>query len=76
MWLVGMACLGVGLTATLTLPLLWRLFAWMGEQAGVSTLVWQAGFLFFFIAPALVISVVLLAHGTHVKSHAQGSRQW
>ena len=76
MWLVGMACLGVGLTATLTLPILWRLFAWMGEQAGVSTLVWQAGFLFFFIAPALVVSVVLLARGNHVKSHGQGSRQW
>ena len=76
MWLVGMACLGVGLTATLTLPVLWRVFAWMGEQAGVSTLVWQAGFLFFFIAPALVVSVVLLARGNHVKSHGQGSRQW
>jgi predicted anti-sigma-YlaC factor YlaD len=76
MWLVGMACLGVGLTATLTLPLLWRLFAWMGEQAGVSTLVWQAGFLFFFIAPALVVSIVLLARGNHVKSHRQGSRPW
>jgi predicted anti-sigma-YlaC factor YlaD len=76
MWLVGMACLGVGLTATLTLPFLWRLFAWIGEQAGVSTLVWQAGFLFFFIAPALLVSVVLLARGTHVKSHRHGSRQW
>ena len=76
MWLVGIACLGVGLTATLTLPVLWRLFAWMGEQAGVSTLVWQAGFLFFFIAPALVVSVVLLARGNHVKSHGQGSGQW
>ena len=76
MWLVGMACLGVGLTATLTLPVLWRLFAWVGEQAGVSTLVWQAGFLFFFIAPALVVSVVLLARGNHVKSHEQGSGQW
>src|SRR5262249_46043428 len=30
-WLVGLACLGVGLSATLTLPFLWRLFAWMGE---------------------------------------------
>ena len=41
LWLVGMACLGVGLSATLTVPFLWRLFAWMGEWAGVSTLVWQ-----------------------------------
>jgi len=76
MWLVGMTCLGVGLTATLTLPLLWCFFAWMGEQAGVPTLVWQAGFLFFFIAPALVVSLVLLARGTHVKSPGQGSRPW
>ena len=37
MWLVAMACLGVGLSATLTVPFLWRLFAWMGERAGVST---------------------------------------
>ena len=74
MWLVGMACLGVGLTATLTLPLLWRLFAWMGEQAGVSTLVWQAAFALFFMAPALVVSILLLARGTHVKSHGGGSR--
>lgn len=73
MWLVGMASLGVGLTATLTLPLLWRLFAWMGEQAGVSNMVWQAGFVVFFIAPALVVSVLLLARGAHVKSHGGGS---
>lgn len=75
MWLVGMACLGVGLSATLTLPLLWRLFAWMGEQAGVSTLAWQAGFAVFFIAPALLVSVLLLARGTHVTNHGERSRQ-
>ena len=76
MWLVGMACLAAGLSATLTLPLLWRLFAWMGEQAGVSTLVWQAGFMVSFIAPALVVSVVLLARGTYAKSYGRESRPW
>ncbi|HEV3205706.1 MAG TPA: zf-HC2 domain-containing protein [Terriglobales bacterium] len=74
MWLVGMACLGVGLSATLTLPLLWRLFAWMGEGAGVPTLVWQTGFLFFFVAPALVVSVLLLARGTHLTNNGGRSR--
>jgi hypothetical protein len=69
LWLVGMACLGVGLSATLTAPLLWRLFAWMGEWAGVSTVVWQSGFMFFFIAPALVVSVLLLARGTHMTNN-------
>jgi predicted anti-sigma-YlaC factor YlaD len=74
MWLVGMACLGVGLSATLTVPFLWRLFAWMGERAGVSTLVWQTGFMFFFIAPALVVSVLLLARGTHFTNNGEQSR--
>ncbi len=76
MWLVAIASLCVGLSATLTLPFLWRVFAWMGEQAGVSALVWQAGFVVFFMAPALVVSVLLLARGTHVKSHEEGTRHW
>src|ERR1051326_2904126 len=42
-WLVGMACLGVGLSATLTVPLLWRLFAWMGGPAGLSAGVGEGG---------------------------------
>ena len=74
MWLVGMACLGVGLSATLTIPLLWRLFGWMGERAGVSALVWQTSFMFFFIAPALVVSVLLLARGTHLTDNGEQSR--
>jgi predicted anti-sigma-YlaC factor YlaD len=68
LWLVGMACLGVGLAATLTVPLLWRLFAWMGMWAGVSSWVWQAGFTFFWIAPALVVGVLLVARGTHLTN--------
>ena len=74
MWLVGIACLGVGLSATLTVPFLWRLFAWMGERAGVSSLVWQTGFMFFFIAPALVVSVLLLARGIHLTNDGEQSR--
>ena len=76
MWLVGMACLGVGLSATLTVPLLWRLSAWLGQWAGVSTLAWQAGFMFFSIAPALVVSVLLLARGIHWTDNHDRSRQW
>jgi len=65
-WLVGFACVGVGLSASLTAPLLWRLFAWMGAWAGVSSPLWQAGFMFFSIAPVLVACVLLLARGTHL----------
>jgi predicted anti-sigma-YlaC factor YlaD len=75
MWMVGMACLGVGLTATLTIPFLWRLFAWMGEWAGVSTVVWEAGFLAFWIVPALVVSVLLVAHGIHLTDDRETQRR-
>jgi predicted anti-sigma-YlaC factor YlaD len=74
MWFVGMACLGVGFSATLTVPILWRIFAWMGEWAGVSTVVWQAGFIFSFIAPALVVGVLLLVRGTYRTNNGERSR--
>jgi len=74
MWLVGMACLGVGLSATLTVPFLWRLFAWMGERAGVSAPIWQTGFMFFFIAPALLVGLLLLARGSDFVNNRERSR--
>lgn len=76
LWLVGMACLGVGLSATVTVPVLWRLFAWMGEWAGVSTPVWQAAFMFFLIAPALAVGGLLLARGVYLANSAERSQQW
>lgn len=74
MWVVGMACLGVGLSATLTVPVLWRLFEWMGKWAGVSSWVWQACFMFSWIAPALLVSALLLARGTHLTDN--GEKHW
>ncbi len=76
MWLLGITCMGVGLSATLTLPLLWRLFAWVGESARVSSLVWQAGFLFFVVAPALLVSVLLLVRGTSMTTHEEQTQHW
>lgn len=76
MWLVGIACVGVGLFAAPTALLLWRLFAWMGERAEISTVVWQASFMIFCIAPALVVSAILLARGTHLKSKDEPSQPW
>jgi hypothetical protein len=76
MWLVGLSCLGVGLSATLTAPLVWRLFAWLGEDAGVSNVVWQAGFACFWVLPVLVVSVLLMARGTHLASDGGRSEHW
>ena len=74
MWLVGVACLGVGISAAVTAPLLWRLFAWMGERVGVPSPLWQAGFAFFYAAPALVVSVLLLARGIHLSNNGERSQ--
>jgi len=65
-WLVSSACLVVGISAAITTPLFWRAFAWIGAWAGVSNWVWQAGFTFCWIVPALVASALLLARGTHL----------
>ena len=42
-------------------PYVWRLFAWLGEYAGVPKLVWEAGFALWWAVPALVAAAVLLA---------------
>jgi predicted anti-sigma-YlaC factor YlaD len=66
-WLVGVACLFAGISALVTTPLLWQGFARMGEWAGLGRWVWEAGFGFFWLGPALVVSAFLLAHGTHLS---------
>jgi len=73
MWLVGIACLGVGLSAVPSALFLWRVFSWMGTWAGLSRPVWQASFVMFCIAPVLVVSAILLARGTHLTS---GDEPW
>jgi len=75
-WLVGMACLGVGISGTLTAPILWRLFAWVGQMAGVPNIVWQAGFMFFFALPGMIVAVLLLARGAHPVKSGIDSGQW
>lgn len=67
-WLVCLACLFVGLSAAITTPLFWRGFEWIGVWAGVSNWVWQTAFMYFWIVPALVVSVLLMARGTHLGS--------
>lgn len=73
--LVALACPLVGLSAAITTPLIWRAFDWIGIHAGLSRLVWQAGFAFYCMVPALLVSVLLLFRGTHLANggHSQGS---
>jgi predicted anti-sigma-YlaC factor YlaD len=70
LWMVGVACAGIGFSASVTIPIMWKVFSWLGSWAGVSTPVWETGFGVFVIAPALLVSVLLLARGTHVTDDA------
>ena len=69
-----LSCLFVGLSATITTPFFWRAFQWIGSWAGVSNWIWQAGFVSFWIVPALVVSALLMARGSHWNHHRAG--QW
>jgi predicted anti-sigma-YlaC factor YlaD len=70
LWMVGIACAGIGFSAAVTIPIMWRIFSWLGSWAGVSSPVWETGFGIFVIAPALLVSLLLLARGTHVTDDA------
>ena len=63
--LVALACPLVGLSAAITTPLVWRGFQWMGTYAGLSRTLWQLEFTFYWVAPSLLVSVLLLFRGTH-----------
>ncbi len=65
-WLVCLACLLVGVSAAITTPLFWQTCAWLGQRTGMANWVWQTGFAFLWIAPAMVAGALLLAHGTHL----------
>lgn len=68
MWLVWISCVVVTLSTALTTPLLWRASAWLGAWIQVPDLLWQAGFVSFWIAPALAASVLFAARGTFLGS--------
>lgn len=46
--------------ATVTTPLLWAAFAWLGTALSLSNAEWRTGFLFAWIAPTLAASLLLL----------------
>jgi len=80
--LVALACPLVGLSAAITTPVIWRAFDWIGTHVGLSRPMWQAGFAFYTIVPALLVSVLLLLRGTHWPSGGdspqttQGNKLW
>jgi predicted anti-sigma-YlaC factor YlaD len=74
MWVVAVSCTVVTLCALLSAVVLWRGFAWLGARAQLAAPVWQVGFLVFYVMPALIAGILLLARGTHLADHT-GSYQ-
>jgi hypothetical protein len=60
-WTMWVVCGIAWVLGILTAPLIWRGFEWAGGLAGLPSLVWQAGFVVWWTAPALVAAIVLIA---------------
>jgi hypothetical protein len=72
--LVGLACWLVGVSAAIMTALLWRGSEWMAATTGLPGWVGQLCFALLWIAPALVVSAVLLARGSHLAH--DGENLW
>jgi hypothetical protein len=73
-WVVCACCSAVMLSTAVTTAVLWRGFAWMGQQARLSAPVWGGGFVLFYLMPAVLAGILLLARGTFLADHT-GSYQ-
>ena len=68
-WVVCVCCAAVTLSAVVTTAGLWRGFAWIGQQARLSSPVWEGGFVVLYLMPAVLTGILLLAQGTFLADH-------
>lgn len=69
LWVVCACCAAVTLCTAVSTALLWRGFAWMGQQVRFSAPVWESGFAVYYLTPAVVVGILLLARGTYLADH-------
>lgn len=69
LWVVCACCAAVTLCTAVSTALLWRGFAWIGQQARFSAPVWESGFAVFYLTPAVLVGILLLARGTYLADH-------
>jgi hypothetical protein len=56
---VWVCCTLSWILGIVTAPWVWRGFEWLGQHTGVPNIVWQAGFLAWWLLPAVVAAAVL-----------------
>lgn len=66
---VWVCCAAVTLCTAFNTAILWRGFAWMGQQARLSAPLWEIGFVVLCLMPAIVTGILLLARGTYLADH-------
>jgi predicted anti-sigma-YlaC factor YlaD len=69
LWVICICCVAVTLGTAFTTAVLWRGFAWMGQQARLPGPVWQIGLVALGLMPAIVAGILLLARGTYLADH-------
>jgi predicted anti-sigma-YlaC factor YlaD len=69
MWVICVCCAAVTLGTVVTTLVLYRGFAWMGQQVRLPGPVWQIGLLALGLMPAIVAAFLLLAQGTYMADH-------
>jgi predicted anti-sigma-YlaC factor YlaD len=70
---VAASCALVAVSAALTTPLIWQGFEYLALRTQLPSLVWQVGFVLFWIAPTVAASLLFLGHGTHLSGSSNGS---
>ena len=75
-WVVCVCCAAVTLSTSIAAAVLWRGFAWMGQQARLPAPVWEGGFAVLYLLPAVLVGIFLLARGTHLADHHDSSQRW
>ena len=69
LWIVCVCCAAVTLSSSLSAAVLWHGFAWMGQQTRLSAPIWEGGFAVFYLMPAVLAGILLLARGTFLADH-------
>ncbi|MGH9430920.1 MAG: zf-HC2 domain-containing protein [Terriglobia bacterium] len=56
LWIVGGISWVLGVASA---PFVWRAFEWMGHEADLPSLLWQAGFVLWWLIPAGAVAAIL-----------------
>jgi predicted anti-sigma-YlaC factor YlaD len=69
LWVICVCCVAVTLGTAFTTTVLWRGFAWIGQQTGLPGPVWQGGLVALGLMPAILAGILMLARGTYLADH-------